>query len=199
MNEILKRFVDLCICVSAADVPHAKKKKKTQWTLMWTWHHQDICALLSVYEQRFMWPTGLRCPVCPRMTRWFVLHPHSNCIMTSETFGVSQQPLHQNAHTSPDDASLQPVGSSVQTQISNATNTSWGVWGDLNTIHEAVQPSDACFLWHHCTQLLMHLQCNVIKEVSIDIMLIPRTAFTNLSHKKVSNYILKLHTSRWSV
>lgn len=85
----------MCCCCRCST---CKKKKKTQWTLMWTWHHQEglyICTLPSVIEQRFMWPAGLRCPVCPRMTRWFVLRPHSDCIMTSETFSVSQQPLHQ--------------------------------------------------------------------------------------------------------
>ncbi len=123
----------ICVFVLLLQMFHMQKKKKTQWTLMWTWHHQDICALLSVYERRFMWPTGLCCPVCPGMTRWFVLHPHSNCIITSETFGVSQQPLHQNAHTSPDDASLQPVGSSVQTQISNAIQTLHEAFGEIWT------------------------------------------------------------------
>lgn len=39
----------------------------------------------------------------------------------------------------------------TNTDLKRYTNTSWGVWGDLNTIHEAVQPSDACFPWHHCT------------------------------------------------
>lgn len=97
----------------------------------------------------------------------------------------------QNAHASPDDASLPAVGSSAQTHISNTTNTLRGVWGDFNTIHETVQPCDACFLWHHRTQLQTHLQYNVIKEVSIDIILIPTTAFKRLSYKKRAKWYFK--------
>ncbi len=128
------------------------------------------------------------CPFCPEMTRWFILHPHSNWLQN--LFSVSQQPLHQNTHTSPDDASLQRWGPADKRRSQTLYKHFTRRLGRFEH-HTWSSSTNACFLWQHCTQLLMHLQCNVIKEVSIDIMLIPRTAFMHLSNKNSVKWYFK--------
>lgn len=116
----------ICVCVVAADVPHWSRKDTMNFNVIFK---SSVRLWVFMRAERSCDPC-----ICPRMTRCLF----SIYIQTSQTFSISQQPLHQ-AHRMVQCHMMHRCSQWGPLHIWNYKHFYETFGADFNTMHEGIQ------------------------------------------------------------